>query len=103
MDLSALSLLLKAAILGTVEGLTEFLSISSTGHLILTASLLDFTGDKAKLFEVAIQTGVMLSVIWYFRARIARVVLGLLHSEPARRFALNVVIGFLPAAVLGVL
>lgn len=101
-SLSALPLLLKAAILGTVEGLTEFLPISSTGHLILTASLLGFTGEKAKLFEVAIQTGAMLSVIWYFRARIARVVMGLFSSEPARRFAINVVIAFLPAAVLGV-
>ncbi|HTU56997.1 MAG TPA: undecaprenyl-diphosphate phosphatase [Polyangiales bacterium] len=101
--LSALPLLLKAAILGTVEGLTEFLPISSTGHLILTASLLGFTGEKAKLFEVAIQTGAMLSVIWYFRARIAKVVFGLFSSEPARRFAINVLIAFLPAAVLGVI
>jgi undecaprenyl-diphosphatase len=101
-SLSALPLLLKAAILGTVEGLTEFLPISSTGHLILTASLLGFTGDKAKLFEVAIQTGAMLSVIWYYRVRIARVVAGLFSSEQARRFALNVVIAFLPAALLGV-
>ena len=96
-------LLLKAAILGIVEGLTEFLPISSTGHLILAASLLDFTGDKAKLFEVAIQTGAMLSVIWYFRERIVKVVAGLLSSEVARRFAINVVIAFLPAAVLGVI
>jgi undecaprenyl-diphosphatase len=95
-------LLLKAAILGTVEGLTEFLPISSTGHLILTASLLGFTGDKAKLFEIAIQTGAILSVIWYYRERITKVVLGLPHSAEARRFALNVLIGFLPAAVLGV-
>jgi undecaprenyl-diphosphatase len=102
-SLSALPLLVKAAILGTVEGLTEFLPISSTGHLILTASLLGFTGEKAKLFEVAIQTGAMLSVIWYFRVRIAHVVAGLLHSEIARRFALNVVIAFMPAALLGVL
>ena len=101
--LHALPLLLKAAILGTVEGLTEFLPTSSTGHLILAASLLGFTGEKAKLFEVAIQTGAMLSVIWYFRQRIARVLLGLPRSAAARRFALNVVIGFLPAAVLGVI
>lgn len=100
--LFALPLLLKAAILGTVEGLTEFLPISSTGHLILTASLLGFTGEKAKLFEVAIQTGAMLSVIWYYRERIIRVVSGLPRSETARRFALNVFIAFLPAAVLGV-
>jgi undecaprenyl-diphosphatase len=100
--LLAMPLLLKAAILGTVEGLTEFLPISSTGHLILTASLLGFTGDKAKLFEIAIQTGAILSVIWYYRERIVRVVLGLQHSAEARRFALNVLIGFLPAAALGV-
>jgi len=100
--LVAMPVLLKAAILGTVEGLTEFLPISSTGHLILAASILDFTGDKAKLFEVAIQTGAMLSVIWYYRQRIMRVLLGLPHSAAARRFALNVVIGFVPAAVLGV-
>jgi len=100
--LLAMPLLLKAAILGTVEGLTEFLPISSTGHLILTASLLGFTGDKAKLFEIAIQTGAILSVIWYYRERIVRVVLGLPHSAEARRFALNVLIGFLPAAALGV-
>jgi len=100
--LFALPLLLKAAILGIVEGLTEFLPISSTGHLILTASLLGFTGEKAKLFEVAIQTGAMFSVIWYYRARIARVLTGLPHSEVARRFAINVAIAFMPAAVLGV-
>jgi undecaprenyl-diphosphatase len=105
--LVTLPLLLKAAILGTVEGLTEFLPISSTGHLILTASLLGFTGEKAKLFEVAIQTGAMLSVIWYYRARIGRVLAGLPRrdavGEQARRFAINLVIGFLPAAVLGVI
>jgi len=101
--LFTLPLLLKAAILGTVEGLTEFLPISSTGHLILAASLLGFTGEKAKLFEVAIQTGAMLSVIWYYRARIGHVLVGLPRSAAAQRFALNVVIGFLPAAVLGVI
>jgi undecaprenyl-diphosphatase len=101
--LVALPLLLKAAILGIVEGLTEFLPISSTGHLILAAHLLGFTGEKADLFEVAIQTGAMLSVIWYYRQKITRVVLELPTSAAARRFALNVIIGFLPAAVLGVL
>jgi undecaprenyl-diphosphatase len=101
--LYALPLLLKAAILGTVEGLTEFLPISSTGHLILVASLLGFTGDKAKLFEVAIQTGAMFAVLWYFRQRIATVLVELPRSAVARRFALNVLIAFLPAAVLGVL
>lgn len=95
-------LLLKAAILGIVEGLTEFLPISSTGHLILAGSLLEWTGEKSKLFDVAIQTGAMLAVIWYYRARILTVLAGLGSSPRARRFALDVVIAFLPAAVLGV-
>jgi len=99
----ALPLLAKAAILGVVEGLTEFLPISSTGHLILAGSLLGFSDEKAKLFDVAIQTGAMLSVVWYYRERIARVLAGLFTRGPAQRFAINVVIAFLPAAVLGVL
>jgi undecaprenyl-diphosphatase len=101
--LYALPLLVKAAILGVVEGLTEFLPISSTGHLILAGSLLGFSGDKAKMFDVAIQTGAMLSVVWYYRARFARVVMGLASDRLAQRFALNVLVAFLPAAVLGVL
>jgi undecaprenyl-diphosphatase len=101
--LIALPLLVKAAILGLVEGLTEFLPISSTGHLILAGSLLGWHDDKAKVFDVAIQTGAMAAVIWYYRARIAKVVGGLGGEPVARRFALNVVIAFLPAAVLGVL
>ena len=105
--LHSLPLLLKAAILGVVEGLTEFLPISSTGHLILAASLLGFTGEKAKLFEVAIQTGAMFAVIVYYRARIARVLIDLPRSDhrgpAARRFAFNVLIAFLPAAILGVI
>ncbi|HWS74809.1 MAG TPA: undecaprenyl-diphosphate phosphatase [Quisquiliibacterium sp.] len=101
--LFGLPLLVKAVILGVVEGLTEFLPISSTGHLILASSLLGFSGEKEKLFSVAIQTGAMLSVIWYYRRRIASVVSGLGSDPAARRFAANVVIAFLPAAVLGVL
>jgi undecaprenyl-diphosphatase len=96
-----LPLLVKAAILGVVEGLTEFLPISSTGHLILAGSLLGWTDDKAKLFDVAIQTGAMLAVVWFYRQKIGQVIVGLPRSETARRFALNVVIAFLPAAVLG--
>ena len=65
-------LLVKAAIMGVVEGLTEFLPISSTGHLILAASLLNFTGEKIKVFEIAIQTGAMFAVIWEYRARLKR-------------------------------
>ena len=101
--LIALPLLVKAAILGIVEGLTEFLPISSTGHLILAGSLLGWHDDKAKVFDVAIQTGAMAAVIWYYRARIGRIVGGLGTDPVARRFAINVVIAFLPAAVLGVL
>jgi undecaprenyl-diphosphatase len=97
------TLALKALIMGIVEGLTEFLPISSTGHLILTASLLGFTGEKVKVFEIAIQSGAMLAVVWEYRARIAAVLGGLFSDRNAQRFALNVLIGFLPAAVLGLL
>jgi undecaprenyl-diphosphatase len=99
--LQALPLLAKAAILGVVEGLTEFLPISSTGHLILAGSLLGFSDDKAKLFDVAIQTGAMLAVVWFYRARIAKVLGGLTSDRVSQRFALNVLVAFLPAAVLG--
>jgi undecaprenyl-diphosphatase len=94
-------LLLKAAVMGVVEGLTEFLPISSTGHLILAASLLNFTGEKVKVFEIAIQTGAMLAVIWEYRERLGRTVTGIGHDPVARRFALNVLIAFVPAVVLG--
>ena len=96
-------LLLKAAIMGIVEGLTEFLPISSTGHLILAGSLLDFTGDTVKVFEIAIQTGAMLSVIWEYRVRLGRTVAGITHDPVAQRFARNVVVAFIPAAVFGLL
>jgi undecaprenyl-diphosphatase len=92
---------LKAAVMGIVEGLTEFLPISSTGHLILAASLLDFTGDKIKVFEIAIQTGAMFAVIWEYRARLAATVTGIMHDPVAQRFARNVLIAFLPAVVMG--
>ena len=100
--LHALPLLVKAALLGVVEGLTEFLPISSTGHLILAGSLLGFSDDKAKLFDVAIQTGAMLAVVWFYRERIGATLAGLGHEPRARRFAINILIAFLPAAVLGV-
>jgi undecaprenyl-diphosphatase len=96
-------LLLKAAIMGIVEGLTEFLPISSTGHLILAGSLLDFTGDTVKVFEIAIQTGAMLSVIWEYRVRLGRTVAGITHDPVAQRFARNVIVAFIPAAVFGLL
>lgn len=99
--LYALPLLVKAVILGIVEGLTEFLPISSTGHLILASSLLGFAGEKEKMFNVVIQTGAMFAVIWYYRQRIADTITGLFSDDRAQRFALNVLIAFLPAAVLG--
>jgi undecaprenyl-diphosphatase len=99
--LAGLPILVKAAILGVVEGLTEFLPISSTGHLILAGSLLGWHDEKAKVFEIVIQTGAMLAVIWYFRLKIIKVVTGLFSDPVSQRFALNVLIAFLPAAVLG--
>ena len=94
-------LLIKAALLGLVEGLTEFLPISSTGHLILAASLLDFTGETAKVFEIAIQSGAMLAVVWEYRRRLSDTLRGLGSDEAARRFALNVAVAFVPAVVAG--
>jgi len=91
----------KAALMGIVEGLTEFLPISSTGHLILAGSLLDFTGDTVKVFEIAIQTGAMFAVIWEYRERLRRTVEGVRHDPVAQRFARNVLVAFIPAAVLG--
>ena len=96
-------LLLKAAIMGVVEGLTEFLPISSTGHLILTAALLDLSGEKIKLFEVVIQTGAILAIVSLYLGRLWETVLGLPRERTAQRFALNVLIGFFPAALAGFL
>ncbi len=96
-------LLLKALVLGVVEGLTEFLPISSTGHLILAGDLLDFTGPKAKVFEIVIQTGAMLAIVWEYRARFGAVLAGLARERGAQRFAANLAIAFLPAAFLGLL
>ena len=98
-----LILLLKAAIMGIVEGLTEFLPISSTGHLILAGSLLDFTGETVRVFEIAIQSGAMLAVVWQYRERLLATVLGLASDPLAQRFTRNVLIAFLPAVVLGLL
>lgn len=96
-------LLVKVVIMGFVEGLTEFLPISSTGHLILAGSLLNFTGEKVKVFEIVIQAGAMLAVCWEYRARIAHVVLNFFREASARRFVLNLVVAFLPAVALGLL
>jgi undecaprenyl-diphosphatase len=93
----------KAAIMGIVEGLTEFLPISSTGHLILAASLLGFTGEKAKVFEIAIQTGAIFAVMLVYRQRLAATLAGFASSRDARLFVLNVAVGFLPAVAFGLL
>ncbi|MET0981311.1 MAG: undecaprenyl-diphosphate phosphatase [Telluria sp.] len=94
-------LAVKAIIMGLVEGFTEFLPISSTGHLILAGSLLDFTGEKVKVFEIAIQAGAMLSVIWEYRERIARVFSGMFTERRQQKFIINLIVAFLPAALLG--
>ena len=96
-----LLILVKAAILGIVEGLTEFLPISSTGHLIVASSLLGFTGEKVPTFEIAIQTGAMFAVIWEYRAKLSVTVAGIFRERSAQRFALNVAIAFTPAVVFG--
>ena len=98
-----LPILLKALILGLVEGITEFLPVSSTGHLILTGQLLDFTGDKAQVFEVAIQLAAIFAVVWEYRARLGHVVASMTREPISQRFALNLFVAFLPAAVLGLL
>src|SRR6202008_551745 len=83
-------LIIKAIIMGLVEGFTEFLPVSSTGHLILAGSRLDFTGDKIKVFEIVIQAGAILAVCWEYRQRIISVLAGLASSSPqARKFTLN--------------
>ena len=96
-------LLIKAALMGVVEGLTEFLPISSTGHLILAGSLLNFTGEAVKVFDIAIQTGAMLAVIWEYRVKLWGTVLGITREPVAQRFALNLFVAFLPAAFFGLL
>ncbi len=96
-----IALAIKVIIMGIVEGLTEFLPISSTGHLILAGSLLNFTGEKVKVFEIVIQAGAMLAVCWEYRVRIATVVLNFHRDILARRFVVNVLVAFMPAVVLG--
>ena len=98
-----LPVLVKALILGIVEGLTEFLPISSTGHLILVGDLLGFNDAKGKLFEIVIQCGAILAIVWEYRARLASVVARLPSDPKARRFASNLLIAFMPLAILGLL
>ena len=98
-----LLLLIKAAIMGIVEGLTEFLPISSTGHLILAGTLLGMDDAKGKVFDIAIQTGAIFAVILVYAQRLQAVASGFPSQPQARRFVANVAIGFLPAVVLGLL
>ncbi len=98
-----IALLIKALILGIVEGLTEFLPISSTGHLILVSDLLDFNDARGKVFAIVIQLGAILAVCWEYRSKIMEVVSGIGSSSSANQFVLNLFIAFLPAAILGLL
>jgi len=96
--------LLKAALLGVIEGLTEFLPISSTGHLIIIGDMLDFNDEKGKVFEIAIQLAAVLAVMWAYRQKVSDVTIGLVRRESvAWRFATNLMIAFMPAAVLGLM
>jgi undecaprenyl-diphosphatase len=95
-----IALLIKAFILGIVEGLTEFLPVSSTGHLILAADLMGLSDDKTKVFEIVIQAGAILAVCWEYRARLMSTFAGITHDRVAQRFALNVFIAFVPCGLL---
>ena len=95
--------LFQVLILGAVEGLTEFLPISSTGHQIIVADLLDFGGERAMAFNIIIQLGAILAVVWEFRPKIFEIIKGLPTERNAQRFTVNLLIAFLPAVVLGVL
>ncbi|MDO9625661.1 MAG: undecaprenyl-diphosphate phosphatase [Pseudomonas sp.] len=92
----------QSLILGIVEGITEFLPISSTGHQIIVADLIGFSGERAMAFNIIIQLGAILAVVWQFRRKIIEVVLGLPREAEAQRFTSNLLIAFLPAVILGV-
>jgi len=94
---------LSALLLGAVEGLTEFLPISSTGHLIIVSHLMGLTDEKDKVFAIAIQLGAILAVVWEYRARFAAMLMGLGSDPVQRRFAFNLAVAFVPAAVTGLL
>ncbi len=95
------ALLAKAVVLGLIEGLTEFLPVSSTGHLILAGDLLGFNTPQGKVFEVVIQTGAMLAIVWEYRERFVATLRGLASAGPSQRLVVNLLIAFIPAAVLG--
>ena len=98
-----LILLFKAFILGIVEGLTEFLPVSSTGHLIIVGDLLNFNDEVGKVFEIVIQLGAILAVCWEYRVRLLHIAVALPSERSAQRFVMNLLVAFLPAAILGVL
>jgi len=100
MDIFAL---IQSVILGVVEGLTEFLPISSTGHLIIAGDLLAYTGEQAKTFEICIQLGAILAVCWLYRQRLLRVVAGITRDAGSQRFMINLIVGVLPSAIFGLL
>ena len=96
--------LIKAFFLGIVEGITEFLPISSTGHLIIVGKWIEFTSTEGKVFEVVIQLGSILAVMWIFRARLIKMITGTLKRDPVEvAFTRNLIIAFLPSAVIGFL
>jgi undecaprenyl-diphosphatase len=91
----------KAAVLGLVEGATEFIPVSSTGHLIVVSDWLNLVDERAKTFDIFIQLGAILSIVWIYRARLGRAVASATHDPTSRRFLGNLFIGFLPAALVG--
>src|SRR5258708_500776 len=94
-------LYLKSLILGVVEGLTEFLPVSSTGHLIVASALLGLSDERSKVFNIVIQCGAIFALCWEYRARIVSVIRGLGRERLANRLTLNLVIAFIPLAALG--
>lgn len=95
-------LLLKIVVMGLVEGITEFLPVSSTGHLIITGELINFLDkDRRDVFEVAIQLAAILAVCWEYRMRLFNVATGVLSEPKSQKFVINLLVAFLPAAVLG--
>ena len=96
-------LALKAIVMGLVEGFTEFLPISSTGHLILAGSLLNFTDEKSNIFKIVIQSGAILAVCWEFNVRIRAVFGGIFTERKQQKFVLNLMIAFMPLALLGLI
>jgi undecaprenyl-diphosphatase len=95
--------LLQALILGIVEGLTEFLPISSTGHLILAGDLLNFNDDRGKLFEIVIQFGAILAVVWEYRQRLSHICRGIFNDATSQKLVINIAVAFMPLAILGLI